>query len=193
MLGWRLGVRRNRALVLESCAVLERVFRPVDTLYTNIGGLVGYNFTYELSSGPLSRLEGTITTMPRQAVLYYPISRLLGREDCLVITAFLESLPSGEAHVVDLKQYQHGWITVADGHDMEQLSIDHGGRELAIFFYNRVLQERMAGLLEKLERVACLRYLGYYGSDGRIVLRLDPSCSSLEESLQHFLSMLEQL
>ncbi|TVR34107.1 MAG: hypothetical protein EA404_03215 [Spirochaetaceae bacterium] len=183
MLGWRRGVRTNQQLLLETCAATERVFQPTDTSYTNIGGLVGYNFAYQLDSAAFHRLDGTITTLPRQSLLYYPIARFMGREDNLILTLFCYSLAPGEGHIVEERQFGRGWIPIDDDTSMRSETVEHGELRFLLFSYNPLVRSLLLSILARLSGGPSLRYIGYYGSNGYISLRFCPGSAELETQI----------
>ena len=183
MLGWRRGVRANQLLLVETCAIAERVFQPTDTSYTNIGGLVGYNFTYQLDSAAFHRLDGTITTLPRQSLLYYPMARFMGREDNLILTLFCHSLAPGEGHIVEERQFSRGWIPIDDDTSMQCETVEHGELRFLLFSYNPIVHSLLLSILTRLSGGPSLRYIGYYGSNRCISLRFCPGSAELETQI----------
>lgn len=183
MLGWRRGVRTNRLLLVETCTATERVFQPTDTSYTNIGGLVGYNFTYQLDLAAFHRLDGTITTLPRQSLLYYPLARFMGREDNLILTLFCHPRAPGEGHIVEGRQFSRGWIPIDDDTSMQCETVEHGELRFLVFSYNPIVRSLLLSMLARLSKVRSLRHIGYYGSNGYIALRLCPGGAELETQI----------
>ncbi len=186
MLGWYRGGRRNVEIILSVCRTVEQVFEPVDKTYTNIGGVVGFNFTYELSS-PFRRLEGTITTLPRHAVLYLPISRwLIGREDALVLTVYCERLQPGQGHIVERERYLNGSISIDDSESMFETVVQRESGPFVLLWYNPLIRERLDWMLAQFSHTAAegLRYLGYYGSDNYFAVTLHPLHPQLESVLR---------
>ncbi len=183
MLGWRRGVRTNQQLLIETCATTERVFQPIDTSYTNIGGLVGYNFAYQLDSAAFYRLDGTITTLPRQSLLYYPLARFMGREDNLILTLFCHSLAPGEGHIVEERQFSRGWIPIDDDTSMQCETVENGELRFFLFSYNPLVRRLLLSILARLAGGPSLRYIGYYGSNGYISLRFCPESAELETQI----------
>ncbi|TVQ37149.1 MAG: hypothetical protein EA384_12865 [Spirochaetaceae bacterium] len=194
MVGWRNGVRTNRSLLLDTCAAAERVFAPTDTSYTNIGGLIGYNFAYQLpDSDTFRRLDGTITMLPRQALLYYPLSRFMGREDNLILTLFCDRLAPGQGHIVEQRQFSRGWIPIEDSESMQFETLECDGHQFLLFSYNPIIRALLQRLFDRLARASRLRHIGYYGSGGYVALRLHPGGSDMETQLADAYRLLQTL
>lgn len=172
-------------LILLATDVMERVFQPQDTQYTNIGGSIGYNFTYTLSH-PYIRLEGTITTLPRHAIFYLPIALwLFKREDLLLFTVYCESLEAGLGHIVERERYQHGRVPVEDQESLQSAVIIRGRQEYVILYYNPYIRDRLSVFLETLSEAALesILYIGYYGNDSHIAVTMNPTHSGLEGAI----------
>ncbi|MFW5828391.1 MAG: hypothetical protein ACOCU4_09870 [Alkalispirochaeta sp.] len=182
---WFRGVRENRMLILHATEAMERAFQPEDTKYTNIGGSIGYNFAYTLSH-PYIRLEGTITTLPRHAVFYLPISLwLFHREDLLLFTLYGEPLEAGLGHIAERERYRHGRLPVEDQEDLQSMVTTRGSRQYVILYYNPQIRERLSGFLEALSEAALesILYIGYYGNDSHIAVTMNPTKSGLEGAI----------
>jgi hypothetical protein len=79
-----------------------KVFKPDDQTFTNIGGAVGHHGTFSFRErGLVSRIDVTLTLLPRQAPLYMPISKLLMRNDRLFVSVFMRYPPPGEGHMIE--------------------------------------------------------------------------------------------
>lgn len=96
---YRQGARINRIRAQEVARILERVLEPEDQTYTWLGGLIGFHAEYSLKDG--DRAEATLTLLPRQSLLYYPIARLLtSRHDRLYLLIRRSQAPPFEFHLL---------------------------------------------------------------------------------------------
>jgi hypothetical protein len=193
-IGWYRGGKENTALLLAATRALERAFSPGDTEYTNIGGTVGYNFVYRLED-PFQRLEGTLTTLPRHALLYLPISQwLLKHEDLLLFTVYYDRLPPGIGHIVEAERHRRGSIPVQDQESIDATSVSTRRREFSVLWYNPVVRERLRGFLNQLSDAAleCIHYVGYFGGESCIAFTLDPIHPSLEKALGELVEVLRR-
>lgn len=184
--GWHRGRQRNQALILNTVGVMETVFQPRDTTYTNIGGFIGYNVAYTLDP-PLTRLEGTIITLPRHAVLYLPLSRyLFKREDMLLITLYGGTLKSGRGYIVEAERYHRGTIPLDDREGTSETPVEYPDRSFVVLWYNPLVRDRLKELLDKFSPEARngIRYIGYYGSEGHMAYTVNPNHSHLETVLR---------
>ncbi|MFP4432397.1 MAG: hypothetical protein ACLFPV_14190 [Spirochaetaceae bacterium] len=189
---WYRGGRENAAVLLSATRALERAFSPVDTQYTNIGGTVGYNFVYSLSA-PFRRLEGTLTTLPRHAVLYLPISVwILKREDLLLFTVYYDALPPGIGHIAEAERFRRGSIPLDDRENLDVTWITRERRTFSILWYNAFVRKRLEGFLDQLSdsTLECLHYVGYFGGESSLAFTLNPIHPSLEKALAELVEVL---
>lgn len=96
------GKRKNKEICTATFNELMKVFKPDDQTFTNIGGTVGHHGTFSFKErGPVSRIDVTLTLLPRQAPLYMPISKFLMRNDRLFISVYMRYPPPGEGHIIE--------------------------------------------------------------------------------------------
>jgi hypothetical protein len=96
------GKRKNKEIFTVIFKELVTVFKPDDQTFTNIGGAVGHHGTFSFNErGSVSRIDVTLTLLPRQAPLYMPISKLLMRYDRLFISVYMRYPPPGEGHIIE--------------------------------------------------------------------------------------------
>ena len=69
------GKRKNKEICTTVFHELVKVFKPDEQTFTNIGGTVGHHGTFSFKErGAVSRIDVTLTLLPRQATFYMPIS-----------------------------------------------------------------------------------------------------------------------
>ena len=96
------GKRKNKEICSDIFKQLVKVFKPDDQTFTNIGGAVGHHGTFSFKErGPVSRIDVTLTLLPRQAPLYMPISKFLMKNDRLFISVYMRYPPPGEGHIIE--------------------------------------------------------------------------------------------
>lgn len=189
---WARGIRINRALIVSTCATVERVFKPLDTTYTNIGGTIGYNFRYTLC-GPVRRLDGVVTTVPRHAMLYAVVLRAARLRDRLVLCLYLDRTPPGEAHIVAESVLEREDLGIDDIDQMERTTVDHNGRQWLILSFNPIQVERMRRVLRSFAVTDGLRHYGFYGRGAFVSLLIDPAAPGLEALLRDVVASVGQL
>jgi hypothetical protein len=154
------GKRKNKEICIATFNELIKVFKPDDQTFTNIGGVVGHHGTFSFKErGPVSRIDVTLTLLPRQAPLYMPISKFFMRNDRLFISVYMRYPPPGEGHIIE-KGY-----TGFRGPEITNISRLHQGKfqwgDLAFLLYyeqDRMI-DRFKELIESLPNPGPIRHI----------------------------------
>lgn len=192
---WYRGLRQSRAVIRAATRAAEHAFRPTSTEYINIGGAVGYHFTFTLES-PLVRVEGTITTVPRHALFYLPIALwLFKREDLLLFTVYGTRLEVGLGYVVEKSRYESRRIPIEDRENLRSTPLHRGGVDFLILWYNPLIRDRLSGLVAQLSDTALQGFLhfGYYGQHSYIAVTVSPAHPYVDQTVQEIVGIIEQL
>ena len=156
-----VGARRNKKISRVIFRILEEVLQPSKKSYTNIGGLIGYNFNYAgLKAKKVSAINGVLTMLPRQSPLYLPIAKLLGRCDKMFMTIFATNVePRGRWHIVHSKCSQ-----TIDVDELAYQKVSVGGQSFSLFCEN---QADFATLEKYLNQTQpkFLRHMAYHPED----------------------------
>lgn len=144
------GRRINRGIFLSAFNDLIKVIEPMDQTFTNIGGTIGYhaNFVTRKKS-PVEKVDATITFLPRQSLLYFPISKIVRRYDRLFVTLYLKNTPFEEGHLIESRyaRFRGPKITNADRLNME--TVKWGALDFNFYYQGTRIREK---LLEFIER-----------------------------------------
>jgi len=180
--GWYfLGTKKNKFIAASISRDLEDLLKPRTTNYVNIGGVIGYNFSYALPA-PYTNAKGTITLSPRHSLLYLPISKLLGIGDRFFVNVFTKRKIVGEAHVVDSTYLRKANIEDLDS--MERREVEARGKKFILLWrtadLSRVLDETLAGV----DDPTILRHFCAYPSTGTFFIHLRPKDGQIEETVQ---------
>ncbi len=166
-----VGARGNKRRSRATFGVLEQVLQPSKKNYTNIGGLIGYNFNYaKLKAKRVSHINGVLTMLPRQSPLYLPIAKLLGRRDKLYMTIFVTNVqPGGAWHIVHSKCKES-----IDMGDLTLKKLSVAGESFELFYQN---EEDFTMLERFITKVSPkhLRHMGYHPQDKSFAMYWLPS------------------
>lgn len=148
--GYFWGRKKNRWIGGWISKETETALQPKDTQYVNIGGTIGYHFTYALKA-PFKEAKGTFTLLPRQSILYLPLSVLIRRHDRFYLQLYTDERLPGEAHILREDYYRKdpNRITGAEGMRRDRVTV--GGRAYVLLWRHAGLDRRLRRLLERLE------------------------------------------
>ena len=143
--GYFWGRRYNRKIFLSAFNDLIDVVKPDDQTFTNIGGTIGYhaNLYIKKKSSLLSRVDATITFLPRQSWLYFPISKLIRKYDRLFITLHIKHPLPEEVHLIEARYegFRRSKITNADRLNRED--VIWGGLKFHIYYENTKMRDKI--------------------------------------------------
>jgi len=176
-----LGTKKNRWIVSTMSRQLEDALKPKTTNYVNIGGVIGYNFTYALPA-PYTSAKGTITLSPRHSLLYLPFSMLLGISDRFFVNVFTKKKFKGEGHIVDLKYM--GKANIAGVENMERREVEAKGKKFVLLWRKADLASTLESTLAALEDPTSLRHFCAYHETGTFFMHLRPQSGNIAETVQ---------
>ena len=125
--GYFWGRKKNRWIGAWIARETEAALQPRETTYVNIGGCIGYHFTYALAA-PFREAKGTFALLPRHSLLYLPISFLIRRHDRLYLQLFTDERLPGEAHILREDYYQKEKDRIAGAEAMRRDRVVMGER-----------------------------------------------------------------
>ena len=141
------GRRKNKKICTATFNELIKVFKPDDQTFTNIGGLVGHHGTFSFKErGSVSRIDVTLTLLPRQALLYMPISKFFMKNDRLFISVYMRYPPPAEGHIIEKGYTGFRGPELTNISRLHHMEIQWG--DLAFFLYYE--QDRMIGCFKEL-------------------------------------------
>lgn len=141
------GKRKNREICTAIFNELMKVFKPDDQTFTNIGGVVGHHGTFSFKErGSVSRIDVTLTLLPRQAPLYMPISKFFMRNDRLFISVYMRYPPPGEGHLIEKEYTGFRGPEITNISRLHHMELQWG--DLAFFLYYE--QDRMIDRFREL-------------------------------------------
>jgi hypothetical protein len=155
--GYALGRRANRGAALRIARELEEALEPDDTLYTWIGGLIGFHAEYEVRD--LRRVRITCTLLPRHSVMYLPVAVLLGRGDRLHVTLTVAAPPAVEVHLVSARALRSPLLHIRGRDRMQETRVFCDGRWFVLLGTGAGGLERMRRLLGQVRDARFARHL----------------------------------
>ncbi len=176
-----LGTKKNRWIVSRMSGQLEEVLKPRTTNYVNIGGVIGYNFSYALPA-PYTSAKGTMTMSPRHSLLYLPISMLLGVSDRFFVNIFTKKKIKGEGHIVDARYLPKANIDGLDS--MERRELEAGGKKFVLLWRKRDLSATLESTLSSIDDASSLRHFCAYPETGTFFIHLRPKSGQILETVR---------
>jgi len=149
-LGYFWGRRSNRRIYRSAFNDLVDVVKPDDRNFTNIGGAIGFhaNLFIKKKGTPFSRVDATITLLPRHSWLYLPISKLIRKYDRLFITLYLKKPPSEEAHLIESKYSKFMGSKIENAHLLHHEAVKWGDLDFHLYYHSLEMREKMRSFVK---------------------------------------------
>jgi hypothetical protein len=162
-LGYSWGRRRNKRIYLSAFNALVETLSPKDQNFTTIGGLTGYHANLiPYRNKFIRRVDATITLLPRQSWLYYPISKLTRRYDRLFLTLFYSKKASKllpEGHLIEERYSRFRGPKITNIESLQHEELQWEGTPFHLYYQSDEMRDSLLKLKEKLGSPGELRHL----------------------------------
>jgi hypothetical protein len=160
-LGYFWGRRSNRRIYRSAFNDLVNVVKPDDRNFTNIGGAIGFhaNLFIKKKGTLCSRIDATITLLPRHSWLYLPISKLLRKYDRLFITLYMKKPPSEEAHMIERKYSKFMGSKIENAHLMHHETVKWENLDFHLYYHSSEMREKMRSFMRANPAPGVIRHI----------------------------------
>ncbi len=162
-LGYSWGRRANKRIHLSAFHALIDTVKPKDQNFTTIGGQTGYHANLVPKKNLLvRRVDATITLLPRQSLLYLPISLLTFRFDRFFLVMFFGKKAMGlvsEGHLIEknYSKFRGPKITNEDKLQLEEMR--WGDKEFLLYYEDEDIKQDLLNLKNQLTAPGYLRHV----------------------------------
>ncbi|WP_304223777.1 hypothetical protein [Gracilinema caldarium] len=176
------GMKKNKWIAGFIASETEAILNPKDKEYVNIGGAIGYNFTYTLKD-PFTNAKGTFALIPRQSAFYMPVVLLLGGKDRYYLTIFTDRKLAGEGHIIEERYFKKISQTITGIEKLKQDRITKGKRTYVLLWDAPKLEERLHKVLEESEQTELLKHFCVYRDNSNFYIFMEPKRHGIEALL----------
>lgn len=167
------GRKLNVILMRYYIKGFEENLKPKDKLYTYIGGYVGFKVQYDIEDEFVKQIQMSLTLLPRQSLLYFPISLLTRKHDRLYILLRLKHKLGFDAHIIKKNFYFLG-PQLDNMETYKKEIVNYDGGKFYIFYKNREDIENLERLVKRSMDFHNIRHIGYTRETNVIFLLLKP-------------------
>jgi hypothetical protein len=154
------GRRKNKKICTATFNELIKVFKPDDQTFTNIGGLVGHHGTFSFKErGSVSRIDVTLTLLPRQAPLYMPISKFFMKNDRLFISVYMRYPPPAEGHIIEKGYTGFRGPEITNISRLHHMEIQWGDLAFSLYYEQDRMIDRLKELIHSLPHPGPIRHI----------------------------------
>ncbi len=181
--GYFWGRRSNRKIFLSAFNDLLQVFRPADQKFTNIGGAIGYhaNLYIRKKGAFLSRVDATITMLPRHALLYLPISKLIRKYDRLFMELYIKDKPREECHLIETGYSRFAGAKISN-QQLHKESVPWGGYQFNLFYESDQTREILLDFINSNPDPGVIRHIAVVPDQRKCFIFMIPKKEQVAKS-----------
>lgn len=183
--GYFWGRKRNHAIFASAFEDLLKVFRPSDQTFTNIGGAIGYhaNLHIRKKGAFLSRVDATITMLPRHSWLYLPVSKLTRKYDRLFLELHLKAPPAEECHLIEAGYSGFAGTRITNSQQLQQEEVDWGGYRFRLYYQSPETRSNIMDFLSRSPEPGLIRHIAVVPGRKKCFIFMIPKRGQVADSL----------
>ncbi len=143
------GRRINLVLMRDFARSMEELFRPSDKEYVLLGYLVGYKAEFKVMKWNISDITWMLTLLPRQSLLYYPISKLTSKFDRLYISAHLVFGPKATVHLISGDFYRKVIHQIKEAPYLSHVTTTIGGKIFHVLYDDARFRDEVLSIIDR--------------------------------------------
>jgi hypothetical protein len=194
--GYLIGRRQNRRIVMSALDPLLEVFKAKDHQFTNIGGQTGYHANIVPGNAPaIRRIDTTLTVLPRQSLLYMPISFLIRRFDRMQTFFFFSKKARAiteEVHLIEPRFEKMMGNRIENAAAMTLEEIEWGGRKFNLYSTSPRSRKWMQHMINRFGEPGTVKHAALIPAEERAYLFLVPRLNTVAPQMTNFRNWLEE-
>jgi hypothetical protein len=182
--GYFWGRRRNSRIFLSAFDDLMNVLRPDDQNFTNIGGAIGYhaNLYFKKKGFFISRVDATITMLPRHSLLYFPVSKFIRKYDRLFLTMYLKNRPPEECHIIEKRYSGFSGAKITGAERLQKATVTWGAHDFYLYYETAEMHVRLMKFIEKNPDPGVIRHIAIVPDQQKCFLFMIPRRGQVAKS-----------
>ncbi|NJE85876.1 hypothetical protein E3E23_08585 [Thermococcus sp. CX2] len=177
------GRKLNLALMQHYLRSIEDVVKPEDKEYIWLGGYVGFRAFYKINRDNIRKFEYTLTLLPRQSILYFPIALLTSRHDKLYIIIKPLSQIKHEAHLIQ-KGYYRMKPKIENEEFLQREIVEIAGKKYEALYEKKRDVELLKYLVESLSKPHNVKHVSLTPKTNVFYIFMKPEPDTIEEDIK---------
>ncbi|AEC52396.1 hypothetical protein PNA2_1481 [Pyrococcus sp. NA2] len=186
------GRKLNLLLMQHYLRSVEDILKPVDKEYIWLGGYVGFRAYYKLRDKDVLKFEYTLTLLPRQSILYFPISLLISRHDKMYVVIRPTFEVKREVHFL-----QKGYFRIKPRieREVELLKGEEevNGVKFEVLYEKRRDIEIVKNSLEKFPKIKNIKHVAIVPKTNVIYFFFKPEPETIDEYVNKMIRLVKEL
>ncbi|WP_297534936.1 hypothetical protein [Thermococcus sp.] len=185
------GRKLNLQLMQHYLRSIEEVVKPKDKDYVWLGGYIGFRASYKLDRDNVRKFEYTLTLLPRQSLLYFPIALLTSRHDKLYFVIRPQSQIKREAHLIQ-KGYYRMRPNIENEDFLQREIIDVAGKQYEALYEKKRDVIKLKELVESLSKPHNVKHVSLTPKTNVFYVLMKPEPDTIERDVEKLLRFVKE-
>ena len=185
------GRKLNLTIMNYHLRTIEKVVKPKDKDYVWIGGYVGFRAFYKVNEGNIDKFEYTLTLLPRQSILYFPISKLINRHDKIYFVVKPYTTIRREAHLIQ-KGYYRFRPKIEDEELLQREVIEVNGKQYEVLFEKRRDVELLRDFIQGFSKAENIKHISLTPKTNVLYVFMKPEIETIGQDVRHIIRFVNE-
>ncbi|RLF89411.1 hypothetical protein DRN43_03810 [Thermococci archaeon] len=185
------GRKLNLTVMDYYLRTIEGIVKPKDKNYIWVGGYVGFRAYYKINEGNIENFDYTLTLLPRQSILYFPVSKLINRHDKIYFVVHPHSKIKREAHLIQ-KGYYRMKPKIENEELMQKEIVEVDGVKYEALFEKRRDVELLREFLQGFSRIKDVKHISLTPKTNVLYVFMKPDLETIEKDTKHIVRFVNE-
>ncbi|USH00660.1 hypothetical protein K1720_04260 [Thermococcus argininiproducens] len=185
------GRRLNLSIMEYYLRTIESIVKPKDKEYVWIGGYVGFRAFYKVNEGNLDKFEYTLTLLPRQSILYFPISKIVNRHDKIYFVIKPYTTIRREVHLIQRGYYRFK-PKIEDEELLQREVIEVNGKQYEVLFEKRRDVELLRDFIQGFSKAENVKHVSLTPKTNVLYVFMKPEVETIEQDVRHIIRFVNE-
>ncbi|NJE26102.1 hypothetical protein E3E22_05605 [Thermococcus sp. MV5] len=185
------GRRLNLSIMEYYLRTIESIVKPKDKEYVWIGGYVGFRAFYKVNEANLDKFEYTLTLLPRQSILYFPVSKIINRHDKIYFVIKPYTTIRREVHLIQ-KGYYRFKPKIEDEELLQREVIEVNGKQYEVLFEKRRDVELLRDFIQGFSKAENVKHISLTPKTNVLYVFMKPEIETIEQDVRHIIRFVNE-
>ncbi|WP_457741442.1 hypothetical protein [Thermococcus sp.] len=185
------GRKLNLQLMQHYLRSIEEVVKPKDKDYVWLGGYIGFRASYKLDRDNVRKFEYTLTLLPRQSLLYFPIALLTSRHDKIYFVIRPQNQIKREAHLIQ-KGYYRMRPNIENEDFLQKEIIEVAGKQYEALYEKKRDIIKLKELVESLSKPHNVKHVSLTPKTNVFYLLMKPEPETIERDVEKLIRFVKE-
>ena len=185
------GRQLNLRIMQHYLRSIEDIVKPEDKEYVWLGGYIGFRAYYKVNRDNIKKFEYTLTLLPRQSILYFPIALITSRHDKLYIVVRPFNDIKHEAHLIQ-KGYYRMKPKIENEDFLKKETIEIAGKKYEALYEKRRDVELLKYLIESMSKPQNVKHVSLTPSTNVFYIQMKPEPDTISEDVARIIRFVNE-